>query len=134
MPGSSLPEGLLENGDPPRLIVGRCPLCDALHFPAGDTCPYCGAEGCVSEPVDGRGSLWAWTAVNSAPPGYNGPVPYGFGVVELPAGLRVIGRITESDPSRLRSGQPMALDTTELPGPDGEPMSVWAFAPVEDAT
>ena len=31
------------------------------------------------------GRLWAWTAVTAAPPGYEGPVPYGFGIVELEA-------------------------------------------------
>jgi uncharacterized OB-fold protein len=69
--------------------------------------------------------LWAWTAVIAAPPGYDGPVPYGFGVVELDAErLRVIARLRESDPARLTFGQPMTLVADELPGG----VVTWAFA------
>jgi uncharacterized OB-fold protein len=58
--------------------------------------------------------LWAWTAVTAAPPGYTGDVPYGFGVVELPEGLRVITRLTESDVDALSFGQAMRLTTVPL--------------------
>ena len=69
--------------------------------------------------------LWAWTAVTAAPPGYTGPVPYGFGVVELVhEQLRVITRLRESDPAQLEFGQPMTLVADELP--DG--VVTWAFA------
>src|SRR5205814_5184655 len=48
--------------------------------------------------------LWAWTAVTAAPPGYEGAVPYGFGVVELVREhLRVVTRLREADPAQLRS-------------------------------
>jgi uncharacterized OB-fold protein len=78
------------------------------------------------------GTLWSWTAVLAPPPGYTGEVPYGFGVVELLAdGLRVITRLTESDPSRLSLGQPVEYQTVDLP--DGT--TTWAFAatPPEEA-
>ena len=71
------------------------------------------------------GTLWAWTAVTAAPPGYEGPVPYGFGVVELTEErLRIITRLRESDPAQLTFGQPMTLVADELP--DG--VITWAFA------
>jgi hypothetical protein len=63
--------------------------------------------------------------VTAAPPGYAGPVPYGFGVVELVhEQLRVITRLCESDPGRLEFGQPLTLVADELP--DG--VMTWAFA------
>jgi uncharacterized OB-fold protein len=57
-------------------------------------------------------------------------MPYGFGVVELPEGIRVITRLTESDPAELRSGQPMELRVVPL-HTDGEGNEVvtFAFAP-----
>ena len=58
--------------------------------------------------------LWAWTAVTAPPPGYQGEVPFGVGVVELPEGLRVITRLTEGDPGALASGQPMELRIVPL--------------------
>jgi uncharacterized OB-fold protein len=62
------------------------------------------------------GTLWAWTAVTAAPPGYEGDVPFGFGVVELPEGVRVITRLTESDPHALQLDQSMRLVLVPLAG------------------
>ena len=88
-------------------------------------CPYSGADDVEVVPLPRRGTLWAWTAVTSAPPGHQGPVPYGFGIVELDrVGLRVVGRLTEPDPSALRYAQPMEAVADELPGG----RVVWAFA------
>jgi uncharacterized OB-fold protein len=79
------------------------------------------------------GRLWAWTAVTSAPPGYRGPVPFGFGVVELPEGLRVLTRLTEPDPTRLVEGQPMRLVVDQLhTEDDGAVVTVAAFTPAPD--
>jgi uncharacterized OB-fold protein len=82
--------------------------------------------------LSARGRLWAWTAVTSAPPGYRGPVPYGFGVVELDDGVRVVTRLTEPDPGALRAGQPVRLVLEAIGGGDGEdPVVVYAFAPAQ---
>jgi uncharacterized OB-fold protein len=46
-----------------------------------------------------------------------GPRPYGFGIVELDrVGLRVVGRLTEPDPSALQYAQPIEAVADELPG------------------
>ena len=72
--------------------------------------------------------------MTAAPPGYAGRVPYGFGVVELPEGIRVVTRLTEADPGRLEAGQPMHL-VVEAVGQDedGDPVVTYAFSPVADA-
>lgn len=111
--------------EPPRLVIGRCASCRRPHFPLADGCPYCGAESPSREEVPGRGRLWAWTAVTAAPPGYPGEVPYGFGVVELDAGLQVITRLTESDPARLGAGEPVHLVLEKI----GDELLGYAFAP-----
>jgi uncharacterized OB-fold protein len=132
-------EGLFEIADDGTiaLIGGYSPTSDKYHFPLLDTCPYSGATDVQRVLLSSEATLWAWTAVTAAPPGYAGPVPYGFGVVELVAEkLRVITRLRESDPSRLAFGQPMTLVADELPaapdetsGPDQTGGVVtWAFA------
>jgi uncharacterized OB-fold protein len=75
--------------------------------------------------------LWAWTAVTAAPPGYRGTVPFGFGVVELDDKVRVITRLTESDPRALEFGQPMrlVLDVVDHDDDDDVDVAMWAFAP-----
>jgi uncharacterized OB-fold protein len=107
------------------LIGGYSATSGRYHFPLLDACPYSGAADVERVVLSRDGTLWAWTAVTAAPPGYTGPVPYGFGVVELTTErLRVITRLAQPDPSQLSFGQPMTLVADELP--DG--VITWAFA------
>ncbi len=107
------------------LIGGYSPTSDRYHFPLLDTCPYTGATDVRRVVLSREATLWAWTAVTAAPPGYTGSVPYGFGVVELVRErLRVITRLRESDPTKLEFGRPMTLVADELPGG----VVTWAFA------
>ena len=129
-----LPDGLLEvqpDGSA-HLLGGYSPTSGRHHFPRSEVCPYTGADDVVDATLPTTGRLWLWTAVTASPPGYEGPVPYGFGVVELDdIGLRVITRLTDSDPAALRDGQAMRLVTEELPGDaSDEPAVVWAFEAV----
>jgi uncharacterized OB-fold protein len=113
------------------LIGGYSPSSGRHHFPLQDCCPYTGATDVTRAELSSRGTLWGFTAVTARPPGYDGPVPYGFGVVELTAeALRLITRLTVADPSQLEFGQPMEL-VTDVVGSDddGTDIVVWAFAP-----
>ena len=122
----------VEDADGPRLLAGGCPACARLHFPVGPACPYCAAEGCAETRVGPAGRLWLYTAVSTRPPGYGGEVPYGFGVVELPEGLRVIGRLTEARLERLRPGMPMRLVVAPLyTDAAGTTVVSYAFEPEE---
>jgi uncharacterized OB-fold protein len=84
----------------------------------------------TAKALSSSGALWAWTSVTAAPPGYNGEVPYGFGVVELPEGIRIVARLTEPDPCALHAGQPMVLKIVGV-GTDehGRALDTFAFAP-----
>jgi uncharacterized OB-fold protein len=125
-------QGLFTDGDEPTLLGSRCTACGAHHFPRHDTCPYCSTEDPVPMELAGSGTLWAWTAITSAPPGYQGEVPYGLGIVELPEGIRVIARLTESDPSALTFGQSMRLDVVPLHSDaDGNDVVTFAFCPTD---
>jgi uncharacterized protein len=108
------------------LMGGICAACQQRHFPRAGHCPWCGSDSISMVRLSNEGTLWSWTAVRAAPPGYEGPVPYGFGVVELPAdGLRVITLLTESDPARLHEGDAMRFTTVAV----GDATEAWAFAP-----
>jgi uncharacterized OB-fold protein len=126
----AIADGLFELHDDGTiaLIGGYSPSSDRHHFPRLDTCPYTGATDIETVTLSTDATLWLWTAVTAAPPGYTGPVPFGFGVVELDREhLRVITRLTEPDPARLTLGQPMRLVAETLPGENGDAVVTWAF-------
>jgi uncharacterized protein len=119
-------------GDGTLLRTAACEACARLHFPASETCPYCGSDACRERLAGRTGTLFLHTAISSRPPGYRGELPFGFGVVELPEGLRVVTRLTESDPSRLRFRQMMRLVVTPLfIDDDGTAVISYAYAPDE---
>ena len=125
-----LAPGLLTDEDPPRLAGARCNDCGSHLFPSKPQCPYCSSDDVTALALSSTGVLWAWTAVTAPPPGYSGEVPYGFGVVELPEGIRIVTRLTEPDPGALRAGQPMVLAIVGV-GTDeeGRALNTFAFAP-----
>jgi len=125
-----LKEGLLSGVDESaRLLGGRCPSCTRFSFPAQSLCPYCASDGCATVPLSARGVIEVCTTVINRPPGYDGPVPFGFGVVELPEGIRIISRII--NPERAKPGTAVVLRLEPL-GTDagGREVMTYAYEPV----
>jgi uncharacterized OB-fold protein len=114
----------------PHLLGSHCSMCERYAFPRTTDCPYCTST--TTEPVElsDNGTLWAWTAVTAAPPGYEGSVPFGFGIVELvPERLRVITRLEVADPAALTFAMPMQLVIVPLTeNDDGATVVTWSFA------
>jgi uncharacterized OB-fold protein len=134
MPSIPIRPGLLDlDRTPPRLLGGCCQDCRRHHFPAQATCPYCASATCEIVPLSERGTLYLATVVHNPPPGYRGQTPYGFGVVELPEGLRIISPLTEARLERLQTGTAMRLQIAPLFVDEGG-MEVlgYAFAPEVD--
>jgi uncharacterized OB-fold protein len=115
--------------DPPALLGTRCDACGRFTFPRTDVCPYCGATATVAVDLSPTGTLWGWTTVVNPPPGYRGEVPFGFGIVELPEGVRVVTRLAVPDES-YRDGLPVQLRIVPLhTDDDGDEVETWEFAP-----
>jgi uncharacterized OB-fold protein len=132
MSARAITDGLFEMHDDGTIVLvgGYSPSSGRFHFPKLDSCPYTGTADVETVALSTEGTLWAWTAVTAAPPGYAGTVPFGFGVVELGREqLRVITRLTEPDPSQLTFGQGMRLVAETLPLDNGETVTTWAFEP-----
>jgi uncharacterized OB-fold protein len=93
-------------------------------------CPYCGADACIDARFGPTGLLRLYTVVTNRPPGYRGPIPYGFGVVELPGGMLVISLLTEHRLDQLRPGLAMRLVIEELFADEEQrPVLSYAFRP-----
>ena len=132
-PRIALKEGLLttiDDASAARLLGGRCPHCARFNFPAQDLCPYCSNDGCEAVPLSAHGAVEVCTTVINRPPGYEGAVPFGFGVVELPEGLRIISRIRS--PEHVRPGVPVRLVLDSLcTDAEGREVMTYAFETID---
>jgi uncharacterized OB-fold protein len=121
----------------PQLIGSRCGACSATTFPRQQYCPKCSSSDMSDLLLPRRGTLVAWTT-QGFPPGapYAGPtgkdfVPFGVGLVQLGELIRVVGRLTESDPAKLQFG--MDVELTMIPftkDTEGDDVITFAFQPV----
>jgi scaffold protein (connect acetoacetyl-CoA thiolase and HMG-CoA synthase) len=128
MTARAVQDGLFQ-ADPPGLLGTRCETCGNHAFPRMSVCPYCGSTSVTDVVLSASGTLSLWTTVNAPPPGYRGTVPFGFGVVELPEGVRVITRLAVPDDTFVE-GLPVHLQIVPLHvGDDGVAVETWEFAP-----
>ena len=116
-----------------RLVAGVCRACEAPTFPPRERCPACGSSEVDETLLPERGTLWTWTTQGFEPksppyvPAGGAFVPFAVGYVEFDGFLRVEGRLTESDPERLRIGMPMRVVAVDHGG-----IATYAFAPDEE--
>lgn len=93
-----------------RLVGGRCDACGTFMLGLPQLCPGCWREGTVvPTALSSTGTLYSSTMIRRAPKGF--VAPYRMGWVDLPEGLRVIGRI-EGEPAE--PGVAVALERGEL--------------------
>jgi uncharacterized OB-fold protein len=138
--GKSVPvaEGLFALTDAgPRLLGSKCRACNARYFPRTDACrnPECTSGELEEARFGPRGTLWSYAVQNYAPPPpakYDLPyVPYALGVVDLPDGIRVVGRMTTADPAALAIGGDVELVLEPLcRTADGDDLISWKFRPL----
>lgn len=122
----------------PALKASRCKACGNHAFPVMSSCRYCGGNEVETVALPRRGILWTWTVQRFMPKApYRSSEteatfrPYGMGYVELPGALRIEARLTESDPSRLRIGDPVELVFyPQWVDEDGTEVMNYAFRPV----
>ena len=125
----------------PQLIGAKCPECDAITFPFQASCPRCGRNEMAQHLLPRRGTLWTWTTQEFLPkePYAGGETvetfrPYGVGMVQLGDEVRVEGRLTESDPSKLEIGMEVELAVVPFrTEPDGTDVMVYAFTPAGES-
>lgn len=113
----------------PMLVGGRCGHCGCLGWSVRTICPRCWATDRQEEvALPNRGALYTMTNTYRAQNGYRGP--YAVGLVDLPGGVRVFGRIHWPEGSQWRAGTEMELFAERLDF-DGDvpPMWVPAFKP-----
>ncbi len=124
-----------EDGQP-HLLGSKCSACGKVFFPQQSLCTECFREGTLKECSLGtRGKLYAFTIVEReslAPKGFT--VPYSYGYVELPEGVRVLSKIIGWKPETLKIDAPVEFVLEPLrEDPSGEKVMGYRFRILENA-
>lgn len=90
------------------LSVWRCSGCGRMDSLPVSHCPGCSGAAIEAQRVPARGLLKSWTIVRRPPPKFSALGAYAVGIIDLEAGLRVLGRLSV-DPSALRLDLPVTL-------------------------
>lgn len=91
-----------------------CPHCAAKLFPPRDICPHCG--GPAKEPFhfSGRGTVYSFSTMYSAPAGWTEYAPYVVALVKLEEGPMVTAQLTDVAPDEVAIGMPVEMVTRRM--------------------
>jgi len=131
-------EGLFaDTPDGPRLLGSRCKGCQSAYFPRSAAChhPDCPGSQVEDATFGPTGTLWSLSIQNYPPPSPTVVpepyTPYAVGLIDLPEGLRVLGRLAVDDPLKVEVGIEMELILAPLGQTEaGEDVISWQFKPV----
>lgn len=130
-------EGLFEEtAEGARLLGSRCTTCNSTYFPKSPVChnPKCSGSAVEDASFGPAGKLWSYSVQHYAPPApakFDEPYePYTLGLVDLPEGLRVLGRMSTDDPNALEVGMNVELVIERIHSDDdGNDVVSWMFRP-----
>ena len=96
-----------------------CPQCAAKLFPPRDVCPQCSGPAKVPFQFSGRGTVYSFSTLYSAPEGYAAYLPYVVALIRLEEGPLVTAQLTDVDKGDIWIGMPVEMVTRKL-REDGE--------------
>lgn len=120
-----------------HLLGSRCLSCGEVFFPRklAGFCTHCHALN-LQDIVLGRlGRISSFTVVMIPPAGgfYHGAVPYAYGCVELPEGVRVRAQLAVKNFDRLTVGMEVITVVEKLHGDEnGRDVVTFRFKAIED--
>ncbi len=87
-----------------KLMIQRCDACQCFIFYPRSICPQCFSDSISWVQAQGTGTIYSYTVVHRAFGPFAGQTPYVVALVELTEGVRMMARITGSEPSTVRIG------------------------------
>ncbi|MDN3519804.1 Zn-ribbon domain-containing OB-fold protein [Aquisalimonas lutea] len=116
-----------------RFAIPSCRKCQKKFLPPRRFCPACGSEDIGWRESQGRGSVYTYTVIHSAPnEGLKAEVPYVIALADiedLGTGSRFYARVFDVDPSDIYTGLPVKVVIRSDRNGDSLPVLV----PREDA-
>jgi len=115
-----------------RLEGEVCEHCGAKIFPPRDICPECKQPAKKPYTLSGRGEVYTFSTVQSAPEGFESYVPYTVALVKLDEGPMVTAQLTDVAPSDIKIGMPVEMVTRRIrtQGEDGTIAYGYKFRPM----
>ena len=86
-----------------RLVVQRCQDCAAAIFYPRAVCPHCMSDRIDWIDATGRGTIYSYTVVHRAPPGFADSAPYVVALIDLEEGVRMMTNVVDA-PAAVRVG------------------------------
>ena len=100
-----------------RLMIGRCTVCQELHYPPRALCPVC-FEAAEMVPSMGKGVIYTYSIMRKSPTG-----PYAIGFVTLDEGVSALTQFVDCDFEKLAIGQRVRVKFQ--PTENGPPVPVY---------
>lgn len=134
--GMPVKEGLWEMIEQqPQLLGDVCEQCGEIFFPPKviKFCAHCHSRKLNKIGLSREGKIKNFTVVYQRPGGgfYNGPVPFAYGVVELPEKVWVQTLFAGCDLETLRTGMDVRLIVERISQEEGQEMLTYKFVPLE---
>ncbi len=97
-----------------RLEGEVCEHCGAKIFPPRDICPHCHQPARKSHTLSGRGEVYTFSTVQSAPQGFERYAPYTVALVKLEEGPMITAQLTDVAPQDVKIGMPVEMVTRRI--------------------
>ncbi|MBM3187889.1 MAG: Zn-ribbon domain-containing OB-fold protein [Chloroflexi bacterium] len=97
-----------------NLLGESCPQCGAILFPPRDVCPKCSGPAKTPKPLSGRGTVYSFSTLYSAPQGFTQYAPYVVAVIKLAEGPLVTAQLTDVSPAEVQIGMPVEMVTRKV--------------------
>jgi len=94
-----------------ELRIQRCMACGSLRHPPGPACPDCHALERDFVVGAGEGTVYSYV-VHHHPPVPGQDLPILLVLVELPEGVRMVGRLKGVEPGEIEIGMPVRASYT----------------------
>lgn len=113
----------------------KAEVCDVCHnaiFPPRDVCPHCAGQKQSWTNLSGRGEVYSFTTMYSAPAGFEEYVPYTMALVRLAEGPMITAQLADVDVEDVRIGLPVEMVTRKLTqeGDEGQIVYGYKFRPL----
>jgi uncharacterized protein len=97
-----------------RLEGEVCDHCGETIFPPRDICPECSKPAKTPQTLSGRGEVYTFSTIYSAPEGFEAYTPYTVALVKLEEGPLVTAQLTDIAPKDVEIGMPVEMVTRRL--------------------